>query len=302
MGKIGHLSTANLVRVLDQLVTIPRWRAAMGRIGASEQLAFVWRAASVKAMADKDTSSIFFVEFRGTWDYWHAHAGRARTENIITYEAHIRDQALNGIEHVVLGPDQRPVYRDNPRYIGRPDDYVMLSTGCEPGEVARYRLELDAKGNPVPLTKVEQIPDGSVPRVLEQDRRYIEQEQIDQQVRMTTAKPFVRLPGEERPDAARLRHASMTPEQRRAEIGASAVPLNANVIARCCRPACRPVATIIYLCSKSRRHTPRHENRRKRSNTRRTRRARHMPGRRNALIPASAPDAGTSQVVGKKMC
>ena len=231
MGKIGHLSTANLVRVLDQLVTTPRWRAAMGRIGASEQLAFVWRAASVKAMADKDTSSpFFFVEFRGTWDYWHAHAGRARTENIITYEAHIRDQALNGIEHVVLGPDQRPVYRDNPRYIGRPDDYVMLSTGCEPGEVARYQLELDAKGNPVPLTKVEQIPAPLRLRVLEQDRRYIEQKQIDQQVRMTTtAKPFERLPGEERPDVARLRQlASMTPEQRRAEIGASAVPLNAN--------------------------------------------------------------------------
>jgi hypothetical protein len=230
MAKAGHLSTENLLKVLDQLVVTPNWRKAMARIGASEGLAFVWRAQAIKARKDGDTSTPLFLEWRGTYDYWDAHASRARVENVIIFESAIRDQALNGIEHVVLGPDQRPVYKENPAYIGRDDEYVMLSEGCAPGEVARYRLQLDAKGNPVPLTKIEQLPAPLRLRVLEQDRRYVERKEIDAQVQVTaTAKPFERLPGETRPDVTRLRQlAAMPPEDRRKQIGASGVALDAH--------------------------------------------------------------------------
>jgi hypothetical protein len=219
-----------LVKVLDALVSTPNWKKAMARIGAHERLAFAWRARCVADMKANDTSSIFFLEYRGCMDWWVNFCGRCRTESVMLYEAVIRDQSLNGIEHVVLGPDQRPVYRENPNYIGRDDAYVMFSEGCEPGEVARYRLELDAKGNPVPLTKIEQLPAPLRLRVLEQDRRYVERKEIDAQVQVTaTAKPFERLPGETRPDVTRLRQlAAMPPEDRRKQIGASGVALDAH--------------------------------------------------------------------------
>jgi hypothetical protein len=234
MAKAGSLLTTEILeRVLDQLVPTPNWRKAMMMAcRGSERTAFVWRAKSKYAERDKDTSSIFFLEWRGAYDYWHNHAGRARTENIMVYEATIRDQALNGIEHVVLGPDQRPVYRENPNYIGRDDDYVMLSEGCGPGEVARYRLLLDPiTKNPIPLTKIEQIPAPLRLRTLEQDRRYVERKEVDTHVsgEITVAKPLQRLPGEARPDVARLRQlAALPPAQRREAIGASPYPKDAN--------------------------------------------------------------------------
>jgi hypothetical protein len=225
------LTTVNLEKVLDQSVKTPNWKRAMQAIHASEDLAFRWRCQSLAAQKANDMSSIFWLEWRGAFDWWHNHAGRARTENIITYEASIRDQALNGIEHVVLGPDQRPVYRENPAYIGKSDAQVMDAEFCKPGEVARYRLLLDEKGNPIPMTKVEQIPAPLRLRVLEQDPRYIAKQDVAVKVEgeITVAKPLQRLPGEERPDVERLKRlAAMTPEQRRELIGASAVPLDAN--------------------------------------------------------------------------
>jgi len=229
---MAHLTTANLTKILDGLVSRPSWKVIMRSIGASESLAFHWRSQSIKAEKDNDRSSPFFLEWRGTWDYFHCHAGRARSENIITYEAQIRDQALNGIEVPVLGPDQRPIYRERPEYIGASDDAIRRAEGLEPWEdVRRLRLELDAKGRPIPLTKVEQIPAPLRLRVLEQDRNYIERKAHDVNVQgeITVQKPLARLPGEARPDLERLKQlAAMTPEQRRAALGASGVPLDKN--------------------------------------------------------------------------
>jgi hypothetical protein len=222
-----HLNERNLVLILNRLVDRPSWKKVMASIGASEATAFVWRAQSIKAAKENDRSSIFFLEWRGTWDFWHNHAGRSRMENIITYEASIRDEALNGREVAVLGPDQKPVYRERPEYIGRPDDFVMLSEGCEPSEVPFFRLERDAKGRPIPLTKLEFPPAPVRLRILEQDRRYVERKNLDVQHsgEVAVAKPLQRLPGEQRPDVEHLRRlAAMTPEQRRAALGASRVP------------------------------------------------------------------------------
>jgi hypothetical protein len=230
---MAHLTTENLVKVLDALVTTPHWRKAMGVIRASEKLAFYWRAQSIKAAKDNDTSSIFFLEFRGTFDFWHAHAGRARTENIILHEATVRDQSLNGIEEPIFGPDQKPIWKEDPRFIGRDDAYVRATLGMADFEDVTpwHRLEHDASGNPIQLTKRTQIPAPLRLRVLEQDRRYVERKEHDVKIEgeIAVAKPLQRLPGEERPDVARLRAlAALPPEKRREQMGASGVPLDAH--------------------------------------------------------------------------
>jgi hypothetical protein len=229
---MAKLTTENLQRVLDACVANPNWKKAMGVLRASESLAFVWRAQSIKAQKDGDTSSPFFIEWRGTWDYWHAHAGRARTENVILHEATIRDQSLNGVEEPVFGPDQKPVWKERAEYIGRSDQFIRDAEILAPDDdVAWYRLERDADGNPVQLTKRTQIPAPLRLAVLKQDKRYIEQIQHDVNVagEITVAKPLQRLPGEVRPDVAKLRAlASMTPDKRREQMGASGVPLDAH--------------------------------------------------------------------------
>jgi hypothetical protein len=229
--KIGHLTTENLVKVLDALVSTPNWKKAMARIGASEGLAFTWRARCVADMKANDTSSIFFLEYRGCMDWWVNFCGRCRTESVMLYESVVRDQALNGIQTAVLGPDQKPIWQPNLRYLHRDDDFIRLSEGLDAGaDVEWYRYEHDARGNPVPLLKTEQIPAPLRLRVLEQDTRYISRQEIDQHVQVTaTAKPFERLPGETRPDVTRLRQlAAMPPEERRKEIGASGVALDVH--------------------------------------------------------------------------
>jgi hypothetical protein len=220
----SKLSTANLQRVLDTLLSVSDWRKAMASIRASESLAFSWRAKCIEAQKANDTSSIFFVEWRGAYDWWINHAGRARTENIILYESVIRNQALHGIEIPVLGPDQKPVYVEDPDLLDVSAEDLWGLYG------RRHRYLLDDKGRPVPLTRTEQLPAPLRLRVLEQDRRYVARQEIESHVQVTaTAKPFQRLPGEERPPGTiekLKRLAAMTPEQRRAELGASAVPLD----------------------------------------------------------------------------
>ena len=235
-GDAMHLTTENLLKILDRLVDRPSWKVVMRTIGASESTAFNWRAQSMKAAKDNDRSSPFFLEWRGTWDYWHCHAGRARTENIILFESVIRDQAIFGIEEVVHGPDQRVLYCERPEFVGRDDDYVRLVEGLEAGaSVAWYRLEHDADGKPIPLTKRTQLPATLRQKVLEQDRNYIHREQHDVNVQgeITVQRPLQRLPGESKPDVSRLRAlAAMSPEARRAALNATAVPLTARAAER----------------------------------------------------------------------
>jgi hypothetical protein len=228
---MAHLTTENLLKILDRLVDRPSWKVVMRTIGASESLAFNWRMQSIKAAKENDRSSPFFLEWRNSWDFWHAHCGRARTENIILYESVIRDQAINGVEEVVHGPDQRVLYKEHPEYIGRDDDYIRIAEGLDAGaSVAWYRLEHDADGKPIPLTKRTQLPAPVRLRVLEQDQRYVHKELHDVAVsgEITVARPLQRLPGEVRPDLARLKQlAAMSPEERRKALGATAVPKDA---------------------------------------------------------------------------
>jgi hypothetical protein len=225
------LSTANLVKVLDILVERPVWDVAMRSVGGRERTAFMWRAQCIRAMKENDLSSIFWMEWRvgsGIFDWWHNHAARARDENKIAYDAIVRDQAANGIEEPIFGPDQKPVWKERAEYIGRPDSYVELSEGCKPEDVPYYRLEHDADGNPVQLTKRTQIPAPLRKAVLaasHSDYKETLDVSVEHHGTVHIAKPLQRLASEPRAGADELRRlAAMSPEQRRAAIGASPYP------------------------------------------------------------------------------
>lgn len=220
------LTTENLLKILDKLPERPSWKIAMRTIGASESLAFNWRAQSIAAAKADDRSSPFFLEWRGTYAYWHQHAGRARDENIITYEAAMRDECLNGREEVVLGPDQRPVFVEDPELINFSEEDLWNLLG------RRHRYLLDPKTKkPVPLMRKVFPPAPLRIKVLEQDARYIEKKQIDARLtgEIQIQKPLQRFPGETRPDIEHLKRlAAMSPEQRREAMGASGVARDKN--------------------------------------------------------------------------
>ena len=229
----NFLTTKNLVKILDALVVRPRWASAMATIGASEQTAFTYGTKSAKAEHDGDYSSIFYLEWpvgSGTMGFWHQHVSRARTFNVGVHETTIREQSLNGIPQIVRDLSQKIIYQERSEYIGRSDDFVMLSEGCEPEDVTRARLLLDSKGNPIPQVRMEQVPAAVRLRVLEQDARYIAKTQTDvhHSGEVLVAKPPERLPSDGvRPDIAKLRElAAMTPEQRRLRLEASPVALD----------------------------------------------------------------------------
>ena len=100
------LTTRNLVKVISILSTQPTWAKCMSVIGCAERTAFDWRQKCLKAKAENDTSSIFWLEYRGEMGWWTDFAGRARREHLIATEAKIREQAADGIEEPIFGPDQ----------------------------------------------------------------------------------------------------------------------------------------------------------------------------------------------------
>jgi hypothetical protein len=233
------LSERNLLKILERLVHRPSWRVAMAAIGASERTAFDWVAKSVKAKDAKDTASPFFLEWRGIVAFWHEHCQRARLENIQMIESTVRDRVLHGIETPVLDSTQRPVYKQNPRYIGRDDTWVMIDADCAQSDVAWHRLEHDADGNPIPLMRVEQLPAQIQLAVLKQDERYIEKLDVHHSGEViATHRLPERRADEPRADITALKQlALMAPEERRAVLAekfgkATAYPQDANGLVR----------------------------------------------------------------------
>jgi hypothetical protein len=223
-----NLTEKNLLKFVDILVSRPTYAVAAKAIGISERQVYEWRSKSMTAQRANDTSSPFYLVWRGSAGYWHEHCGRSRAENLISAEAKIRDEAVNGIEEPIFGPDQKPVWKENANYIGRPDSYVMFSEGCTPEEVAWHRLEHDENGRPVQLTKRVNIPAPLRKAILAASHPdYKETLDVHHEHSGTVhiAKPLQRLASEPRAGADELRKlASMTPEERRAAIGASQFP------------------------------------------------------------------------------
>lgn len=158
-----HLTTENLIAVLEARVS-HNWRASMASIGASEHLAYKWLAASKHAAKDDDVSSIFFLEHRGVWDYWNAHARRSRAEALIALDSTILHQALSGIEIPILDSQGRQLWKENPATVGKDDDTCDLEFGL--GNWSR--ILRDPQGRAVPLTKTERLPGTVINKVLDQ--------------------------------------------------------------------------------------------------------------------------------------
>ncbi|HXR25605.1 MAG TPA: hypothetical protein VN742_09615 [Candidatus Binataceae bacterium] len=227
------LTTANLAKVLDTLVEQPVWDLAMRSVGGRERTAFEWRAKCIKAMKDNDLSSPFWMEWRGVFDWWTSHCGRARAEHRISTEAVFRAQAKDGIEEKVYGPNQTPVWKENLRYLHRSDDYIRFSEGLDPeDDVEWYRYEHDAEGNPVQLTRVVQIAAPLRKAILtasHPDYKETLDVSVEHSGTVHVARPLQRLASEPRAGADELRRLSlMTPEQRREAIGASPYPKDAH--------------------------------------------------------------------------
>jgi hypothetical protein len=227
------LTTVNLAKVLDTLVEQPVWDIAMRSVGGRERTAFEWRSKCIRAMKENDLSSPFWMEWRGVFDWWTSHCGRARAEHKISTEATIRSQAKDGIEEKVFGPDQKPVWKECEHYLHRSDDYIRWSEGLDAdADVAWFRIEHTPDGSPVQLTKRTQIPAPLRKAVLaasHPDYRETLDVNVEHSGTVHVAKPLARLASEPRAGADELRRlASMSPEQRRAAIGASQYPKDAH--------------------------------------------------------------------------
>jgi len=233
------LSRDNIAKVLDALIVTPSWRKAMGKIGASEQLAFQWAAKSRNAELNQDRNSDFHLEWpeeSGIFDYFHRHYDRARAANISLYESHFRDESLNGREIPIIGPNGRQSFEEREEYIGRSDEFVMFSEGLEDtSEVAFYRIKRDEKGRPVPLVRVE-FPAATMRiKSVELDPRFVHREEHNLNVsgQVLVQPPLTRLPGEAAPNLSRLKQLAAMPREDRIraiaqDLGTkvSAVPLD----------------------------------------------------------------------------
>ncbi len=227
--KLTFLNTRNLVRVLDAAAEFGNWEIVMGQIGASERLAFEWRARCNRAKSENDRSSIFWLEYRDEWGWWTDFAGRCRSEHLMAAEAVMRGQAKSGYDEPVFGPDQKPIWRERPETIGRSDDYIRQMDGLGDWEDVD-RLLRDERGHPQQLTKRVQVAvpirkavlAASHPDYREQVNVSVEHSGVVQ-----ISKPLERLASEPRADVSELRRlAAMTPEQRREALGASRFPKN----------------------------------------------------------------------------
>lgn len=155
-----------LRKILDRLVSRPRWQAAMSAIGYSEQSAFIFLNRSRAAEKQNDTSSPYYLEWRETFDFFHVHCRRARAESVIVYEHLIRDQCMFGIESPII-EDGREVYRLNPEFLGVSDD-AMRDALLDPVR-DRWLWNVNAAGErttPQVLMRTEQVPGALRARVL----------------------------------------------------------------------------------------------------------------------------------------
>jgi hypothetical protein len=231
-----HLTKENLIATCECFLKLHRptfAEIASASFGGSASTLFAWRAKCKKDMADNlQATSPFYFRWREVDDWWLSHIERAIRELGTALVQQVKAEAVSGIPHVVRDANQRIIYKLDPQWIGYDDFYVELSTGCAPYEVARKRLLLDEHGNPIPELRVESLPSAIRLRVLEvidPAFRSTQNVNVDSRVSVVhSAAPLQRRSNEVKPEGIpELRRlALMSPEERRAELKASAYPKN----------------------------------------------------------------------------
>jgi hypothetical protein len=204
-----HLTPENLIRTCEVAALNAPHRVIMASIGASEDLIYHWRTQSMAAERAGIKDCIWYFEWRtGQFSYWHQKIPQARVDFIQGYEAELRQECRYGRTEIVLGPDQQIVYKLDPRLVGVDDEELLRIHG------RTHRYLLDEDDMPVPLTKQVFPPAPIRLRILEQDRRYLSQQNIDVhhsgEVVHTAQTPQRRV-GENRPDVEALRALAKIP-------------------------------------------------------------------------------------------
>jgi hypothetical protein len=153
-GEIMLLNHANMVTVLDRLVTRPNLIAASKSIGGSLKLIFTWLKRSATM-----TDSRFLVRFpdpQGEPVWFHQAVIDARKMHAVYLESLVRDEVTNGIQEMVVHQGALQWELDR-RYVGlSAEDLAFL----EIPESARYLRKRNAKGEleVVPLTLKSRLP------------------------------------------------------------------------------------------------------------------------------------------------
>jgi hypothetical protein len=108
-----------------------------------------------------DMSSVYYLEWQSTLDYWHSHCLTARKQNIFSIEGIVRAQTRDGISTPTFDGMGRAVWLMDLHAIrdcGDPDDPQAVEFAKTLGGYPDFPYAHDEQGRRIQATKVEQIP------------------------------------------------------------------------------------------------------------------------------------------------
>jgi hypothetical protein len=142
-----------LRQFLDIVVSRPHLGSAMEAVGGKPQTIWSWLKKSSQGdknflvkWPDPDGEPIQFADALVL----------ARKQSAVIYESILRDEIMNGVKRVQINSGKL-VYAEDPRYIGVPDD-VMVMLGLDEPSIEYWRILRDPITKlPVPLTVCEPL-------------------------------------------------------------------------------------------------------------------------------------------------
>lgn len=161
---------AILRRVCDLIMSGRTWAQAMADVGGTESLAFKWLDQARAAERTNATDSIWYLEWpEGTPpSFWNRLAFKARGRRSLILESAAVAASIKSLEtEEIVIHDGKVCYAEEPAYINRDDDFVMLMEGCAPHEVPYFRMKRDSEGRPVPLMRARTVSSALTNKLLE---------------------------------------------------------------------------------------------------------------------------------------
>lgn len=202
------LTRQNLIKTCEVASLNAPIKAFMGAIGASESLAYSWRAKCAADRKANNLDSVFYFRWREVERFWDQHIEAARIEWVVGFESELRHQCRFGREEIVRDGNQQIVWKLDPDLLNLSDEDLLNICG----RTDRYLL--DENGHRVAETKTVWPSQAVILRVLEQDRRYLAQQNINVESRVEEVHIIKRHGADgPRPDLEQLR--AMVAERRR---------------------------------------------------------------------------------------
>jgi hypothetical protein len=173
------LSTEALTTILNTLVENPRWSAAAKAVGCTERTCFAFVAGSRNAAKQNppDTASVYFLEFMGTFDFFHIHCATSRRLQLIRLEGIVRAEAAAGTQEPVLDSNHRQVWLEDAAAVAFWKDDAQAAKDI--GGLEDFPFAHDSTGARIPLMR--SIPMAATLRgkVLEQISSYTPHSTVD---------------------------------------------------------------------------------------------------------------------------